>query len=194
MNSKSLALIAIFSAMAIILNVIKIPTIYWPAMFYMVSDIPILVAFLLFGFKIGFLVEAIHILGQEIFFPAGAAGIVVYPMGIFIHLLMFSGIYLANKYLNSKVKEPTARKRTIYFTGFAAALRGALMPIIDYSLLYYFLLPLVLGYSIPQSYTVALIPSFIVYNVTSTLYAVPFAYLIARKASKFLTTKPIFQL
>lgn len=107
---------------------------------------------------------------------------------------MFSGIYLANKYLNSKVKEPTARKRTIYFTGIAAALRGALMPIIDYSLLYYFLLPLVLGYSIPQSYTVALIPSFVVYNLTSTLYAAPLAYLISRKASKHLKIKSVIQL
>lgn len=194
MNAKSLALIAIFSAMAIVLNAIKIPTVYWPAMFYMVSDIPVLVAFLLFGFKIGFLVEAIHILGQEIFFPAGPAGIVVYPMGIFIHLFMFSGIYLASKFLKHRAKEPYSKKRMLYFTGFAAVLRGALMPIIDSGLLYYFLLPLVLGRTIPSVYIMGLIPSFVVYNVTSTLYAVPIAHLIARKASKHLKIKTIIQL
>ena len=119
---------------------------------------------------------------------------VFYPMGIFIHLFMFSGIYFANKFLNRSVKEADARKRTVFFTGFAAALRGALMPIIDYGLLYYFLLPLVLGHTIPQIYTLALVPSFVVYNVTSTLYAVPLAHLIARKTSKFLKTKTIIQL
>ena len=194
MNSKSLALIAIFSAMAIVLNAIKIPAFYWPGMFYMVSDIPVLVAFLLFGFKIGFLVEAIHILGQEIFFPVGPAGVVFYPMGIFIHLFMFSGIYFANKFLNRRVEEVDVKKKTVFFTGFAAALRGALMPLIDYGLLYYFLLPLVLGHTIPLAYTLALVPSFVVYNVTSTLYAVPLAHLIARKTSKFLKTKTIIQL
>lgn len=194
MNSKSLAWIAIFSAIAVVLNVIRIPAIYWPAMVYMLCEIPVLVAFLLFGFKIGFLVEVIHILGQEIFFSVGPAGIVFYPMGIFIHLFMFSGIYLANRYLNHRVKEVDAKKRTLFFTGFAAALRGTLQPIIDYGLLYYFLMPLVLGYSFPSTYIMALVPSFVVYNVTSTLYEVPIAYLIAKRACMQLKIKPFIQL
>ena len=60
------------------------------------------------------------------------------------------------------------------------------MPIIDYAVLYTILLPIALGISIPESYIIALVPAFILYNVTSTLYAVPIAYLIARKVSKQL--------
>jgi riboflavin transporter FmnP len=197
MNTKSVALIAIFSAMAIILNAIRIPAFYWPGMFYLISDIPVLVAFLLFGFKIGFLVEAIQILGQEIFFPVGPAGIVFYPMGFFIHLFMFSGIYLASKFINrgtaSDVRVET-RKATLHFTGFAAFFRGAFMPIIDFGLLYYVLLPLVLGTAIPLVYIQGLVASFIIYNVTSALYVVPIAYLIAIKTKKHFRIDPAIKI
>ena len=189
MNARSIALIAIFAAIAVVLNTIRIPTVYWPNMFYTLCDIPVLVAFLIFGFKIGFLVEAVHIAGQEIFFPAGPGGIVFYPMGFFVHLLMFSGIYLASKFVTRRAasgKQFGEKKRAVYFAGFAAAFRGGLMPIIDYGVLYHVLLPLVLGIAIPKVYIAGLVPSFVLYNVTSALYVVPVAYLIARRASKYL--------
>jgi riboflavin transporter FmnP len=189
MNAQSYALIAIFAALAIVLNTIRIPVIYWPNWYYTICDIPVLVAFLIYGFKIGILVDVLHIAGQEIFFPVGAGGIVVYPMGLFVQLIMFSGIYLASKFIKSKAastRQFGEKKKIVIFTGFAATLRGALMPIIDYAVLYHVLLPLVLGVAIPETYISALVPSFILYNVTITLYTVPIAYLIARKTSNYL--------
>ena len=171
------------------MNTIRIPTIYWPGMFYTLCDIPVLVAFIIFGVKIGFLVEAVHIIGQEIFFSAGAAGIVVYPMGFLTLLFMFSGVYLASKLETRRAasgKQFGEKRRTLYFTGFATALRGGLMPIIDYAVLYNVLLPLVLSIPIPETYIAALVPSFVLYNITSALYAVPLAYLTAKKVSKYL--------
>ena len=158
-------------------------------MFYTLCDIPVLVAFIIFGVKIGFLVEAVHIIGQAIFFSAGAAGIVVYPMGFLTLLFMFSGVYLASKLETRRVasgKQFGEKRRTLYFTGFATALRGGLMPIIDYAVLYNVLLPLVLSIPIPETYIAALVPSFVLYNITSALYAVPLAYLTAKKVSKYL--------
>ena len=189
MNARSIALIAVFGAIAIVLNAVRIPTVYYPNFFYGFYDIPVLVAFIIYGFKIGFLVEIIHIMGQEIFFPMGAGGAVVYPMGLVIHTFMFSGIYLANKLINQRIARGTnvsEKKKNIYFTGIATALRGGLMPIIDYAVLYGILLPLALGITIPETYILALVPSFIFYNVTSTLYAVPIAYLISRKTINYL--------
>lgn len=95
-------MIAVFAALAIILNTIRIPTIYWAGMFYMLCDIPVIVAFIIFGFKIDFLWEIFRIAGQEIFFPARPAASVFYPMGILTHLLIFSGIYLASKIVSFK--------------------------------------------------------------------------------------------
>jgi riboflavin transporter FmnP len=191
LNTKSITLIAVFAAIAIILNAIRIPSIYY-SFFYTLCDIPVLVVFIIYGFKIGFLVEAIHIMGQEIFFPTGVAAVVTYPFGLVIHTFMFSGIYVAFKIIQRKRAQRNfvgEKKGIIYSTGLATALRGGLMPFIDYLILYNIALPLALGISIPQSYILALVPAFIVYNVTSTLYAVPIAYLIATKTSKYLRIK-----
>ena len=60
------------------------------------------------------------------------------------------------------------------------------MPIIDYAVLYNVLLPLVLSITIPAAHIAALVPSFIVYNITNALYVVPVAYLVAKRVSKYL--------
>jgi hypothetical protein len=195
LDARSVALIAVFSAIAISLNAIRIPSVYWSNISYGFYEIPVLVAFIIYGFKIGYLVEILHIMGQEIFFPMGVGAVVVYPMGLIFHMFMFSGIYLANKLINRKIakgKKVSEKKTVIYFTGLATALRGGLMPIIDYAVLYSILIPIALGISIPQTYILALVPSFIIYNVTSTLYTVPIAHLIARKTSKHLRIKAKF--
>jgi riboflavin transporter FmnP len=188
MNAKAVALVTTFAALAIVLNTIRIPTLYWPGWFYTLSEIPVLVAFLIYGFKIGFLVEVLHITGQEIFFPIGPGGLVVYPMGIIVMPLMFLGLYLAKSNQPEIIhwQPKSERKITIYRRGFATAIRGGIMPIVDYFIVYSFLLPIALGKVIPESIILGLVPAFIVYNVTSSLYAVPVAYFIAKQASKHL--------
>jgi riboflavin transporter FmnP len=189
MDARSIALVATFAALAIVLNTIRIPTFYWPGWFYTFGDIPVLVAFLIYGFKIGLLVEVLHIAGQEIFFPVGAGGIVVYPMGLVVIPLMVLGIYLATRFMTRRSASGSQigeKKIIIYLTGFAVALRGGFMPIVDYSVLYHILLPLVLDRALPEAYIAAIVPASIVYNVTSAFYAVPVAYFIAKQASNHL--------
>jgi hypothetical protein len=45
---------------------------------------------------------------------------------------------------------------------------------------------------IPKSYVLSLVPAFMFFNITSTLYAVPIAYLIARKTNNYLKLKAKF--
>jgi hypothetical protein len=153
------------------------------------------VAFLIYGFKIGILVEVLNIAGQEIFFPVGIGGTVVYPMGLIVLPLMVFSIYLARKLIARKPaseSQISEKKTVIIWTGVAAAVRGGLMPLADYFLLYNFLLPLVLGRVMPAAYVAGLVPAFIVYNVTNALYAVPVARFIARQASKHLRLEARF--
>ena len=195
MNSKSIALIASFAAIAIVLNIVRIPVIYLPGLAYSPCEIPVVVALLLFGFKIGVLVEVLHVLGQLLFFPAGPAGFAVYPMGSVAVLLMFVGAYFGSRFLTREAgsKEALDRKKSaVYLTAFAAAFRGGLMPLIDYGLLYHILLPLFLGTSIPEAYIVGLVPGFILYNVTVALYTVPIAYLVATKVNSYLKIETRF--
>ena len=158
-------------------------------MFYTFTEIPVLISFLLYGFKIGFMVEVVHIIGQEIFFPLGAGGLVAYPLGFFAVGLMFFGIYFANKISGQKANSNRLRNektKTVLYTVFPAAFRSALMPIIDYAVFYGILLPIALGIDFPQGYVIALVPSFIIYNFTTALFSAPVAYLIAKKTSIFL--------
>jgi hypothetical protein len=60
------------------------------------------------------------------------------------------------------------------------------MPFLTYGVLYHALLPLVLGTSIPEAYIIALVPSFVLYNVTLPLYTVPIAYFVATKVGRYL--------
>ena len=189
MNARSIALITTFAALAIALNTIRIPTFYWPGWFYTLCEIPVLVAFLIYGFKIGLMVEVLHIAGQEIFFPVGPGGIVVYPMGLLVVPLMVFGVLLGRKFLARKEtsgSQNNEKKTAMFVTGVAAAVRGGLMPLVDFFVLYNLLLPIALGKVISGTYIAGLVPAFVVYNVTSAFYSVPIAYLIARQACKHL--------
>lgn len=195
MNSKSIALTAVFAAVAIALNAVKIPTIYWPGWYYTACEIPVVIAFLLFGFKIGVLVEILHIAGQILLFPVGLATFAGYPPGLVAILLMFLGMYLASRVLVRKTaseKPLDMKKATIYLTAFAIAFRGSLMPLFDYGVSYHVLFPLFLQTSIPETYIAALVPGFILYNVTVPLYTVPIAYVVATKVSRALKIEPRF--
>jgi riboflavin transporter FmnP len=195
MDTRSVALIGSFAAVAIVLNVVKVPVFYLPGLSYTPIEIPVIVTFLLFGFKIGVLVEVLHVVGQILFFPAGPAGFAVYPMGMVAVLLMFVGVYFVSRFLTRKARSRETldkRKILVYLTAFAAVFRGGLMPFIDYGLLYHILLPLFLGTNIPEAYIVGLVPGFVVYNVTVALYTIPIAYVIAAKMGSVLTLQTRF--
>ena len=64
------------------------------------------------------------------------------------------------------------------------------MPFLSYGVMYHILLPLVLGISIPEATIAALVPSFVLYNVTVPLYTVPIAYIVATKVSRYLRIEP----
>ncbi len=192
MNTKSIALVITFSAVAIALNTIKIPTLYWPGNFYQVCEIPIVIALLLFSFKIGVFVAAINLAGQLAFFLYSPVYIVAYPVALIAVLLMLSGVYLANIFISRRPASgrPAGWKRsTLYLTAFAVLFRGGIMPLIDAAVFYRLLLPL-LGYPILDTYIIGLLPVFILFNATTPLYTVPLAYFSATKASALLRLKP----
>ena len=143
--------------------------------------------------KLALLVEALHVTGQPIFFPVGTLGFAGYPMGFVAMLLMFGGIYAASRVITCKSASGnpiSGKKEMIYFTAFAVAFRGGIMPFLDYFVMYHILLPLVLGIAIPEAYIALLVPSFVLFNVTASLFAVPIAYVIATKVSKSLKIEP----
>ncbi len=194
MNAKSTALVIAFAAIAIALNVVKIPTIFYPGTFFEFSQIPIIIAFMLFGSRTGILVGFLNLVGSLALFPLGN-GIIVYPMDFLALLLMFAGVYLASKHVKRSDESGTTsiwRKRVIGLTGFATAFRGGIMPIVDYLFIYHFLIQVVLGITRSEALILAMVPSFILYNALMPLYTIPVAYLIAARVSKYLKIAPCF--
>ena len=63
------------------------------------------------------------------------------------------------------------------------AFRTVVMPILDSSLLYHFLIPVILGRNFTESYIIALVPGMVVFNATVALYIIPISYLIAKKVA-----------
>ncbi len=182
MNVRSIAIIALFAAGALALTPIRIPTLYFPGLTYSFSAIPVVIAFLLFGLKIGILTGSLLVAGQLVVFPIGPPGFLVYPSGFVATLLMFAGMYLAALLISRKdlCGNPIKKgKQTVLLTALAIALRSGIMPFF-YIVLANSVFPLFLPSTIPVSYFLVFA---LLYNVTSTLYQVPVACIVARKVS-----------
>lgn len=188
MNSKSLALIISFAAIAIALNAIKIPAIFWPGNFFQLSEIPIAVAFLLFGVKIGVFVGFLNLLGQLAFYLISPVYIAAYPMGFIATLLMLLGVYIASRYVTHKnpSEEIGEQKSMLYLTFLGVVPRAAIMPIIDYQIFFRFLLPIFSDTPLPETYMAGLIPVLILFNIITPLYTIPAAYTLATRVKKVL--------
>jgi riboflavin transporter FmnP len=188
MDTKTITLIIAFAALTIALNTIRIPTFYWPGFYYRVYEIPIVVAFLLFGPKIGTSVTVLNLFGQMVFFPV-PGGIVAYPFGLIAILVMMLGVYSANMLIKRRfLSASTLREGRIvlYLTVLGVVFRTVIMPFLDFVLLYHFLLPLALGRSFTEVYMVGLIPGMIVFNATVPLYTIPISYFVAKRVNKSL--------
>ncbi len=188
MDTKTITLIIAFAALTIALNTIRIPTFYWPGFNYRVYEIPVVVAFLLFGSKIGISVTALNVIGQLVFFQV-PGGIVAYPFGLIAILTMMFGVYLAHALIKRRFPSestPPESRIVIYLTVLGVAFRAAIMPFLDFGLLYHFLLPLALGRSFTETFMVGLIPGMIVFNATVPLYTIPISYFVAKRVNKSL--------
>jgi len=187
MNSKTIALVITFAAVAIALNAIRIPTIFYPGTYFQFSQIPIVIAFLLFGVKIGVFVGLLNLAGGLVLFPIGALGLIVYPADFLSSLLMIAGILIEGKFTNYSNKSrrfPFFKKPAIGLTLGAIALRTGIMPFFDFAVVYHVLVPLILGIKPSEIYILGLVPAFVLYNVIVSFYVVSVAYVVAAKASK----------
>ncbi len=195
MNTKSIALAITFSAVAIALNVVKIPSIFYPGAPFQLTQIPIVIAFLLFGWKIGVLVGIINLAGGLALFPMGPIGFLQYPMDLLAGLIMFVGLYAANRItaLDEKTGKFALRKKpVIRLTAFAVAFRAGLMPFFDYAA-FRALVPIVLGVFLPEAYIVGLVPAFVLFNVIVPLYVVPSSYFVTTRVGRSLDIEPSFR-
>lgn len=184
MNTKTIALIIVFAALTIALEPVRIPIPIWPGQYYRLWELPVVIAFFLFGFKIGFAVAILDAVGYIWLFP-DLSGPLGPPWRLVVMLSVFLGLYIATKITNRNQTEQQSRwkKPVLYFTALAILSRTAIMPFVDYGV-YRFLLPFVIGRIIPDAYILGLMPAIVFFNITVPLYIVPIAYGVAKTVSR----------
>ena len=187
MKTKEITLIITFTALCIALVPIRIPTFYWPGFNYYFWEIPIIAAFLLFGFKVAFSISVLNALARLLVFP-GQSPLLAFIIGFMPLLTMLLGVYLAKKLIQRQVlngKSISAARATLYFTTLGVLVRAGIMPFIDYAQ-YHFLFPLFLGRDFSEAYILALMPGIVVFNILLPLYGVSIGFLVAKAVGKNL--------
>ncbi len=186
MNVKIVSLTITFAAVAIALNTVRIPTIFYPGNYFQFSQIPIVIAFLLFGARIGISIGAVNLLVSIMILPLGPTSIVTHTMDFLSLLPMFAGLKLAQKFTsqNEKIEEVSTKKKPIArLIAFPTAFRAMIMPFIDYGFVFHFVLPLFFGINYTGAAIAALVPSFVLYNIIVPFYTVSVAYIVTTKVS-----------
>jgi riboflavin transporter FmnP len=181
LETKTVASVAIFTALAIALEPIRIPLFFWPGQYFHFWEIPILVAFFLFGLKVAFAISVLDAVGYFVVFPDGA-GIAGPPWRLIVMATMFLGLTIAKKLSGNierkQIAQTNNQKIPLIYSVLPTITRVAIMPFVDVAI-YRLLLPLVIGHPIPDVYIMGLIPAFIFFNIVVPLYSVPIAYFAA---------------
>lgn len=97
MDSKAIAAIIVFSALALVLNLspAKIPAPYAPFLIYQIWEIPIVAAFLLYGPKVGVAVSIVNTLALLAIFQGALPTGPLYNLAAVLSMLF--GVYIVHK-------------------------------------------------------------------------------------------------
>jgi riboflavin transporter FmnP len=180
MDTKRVALIAIFTALAVALSPgisrIRIPSPFF-GLPYQVWEIPIFVAFLVVGPKSGLFVACAGSVVLVAFQPTFIA-----VAGVLACFAMLGGFYLAYKLVTRNVPQgitPSTRKTVIATTAGGIIFRVLVMAVQNYYTLP-IMLPL-MGYNVSQSFMLGVvIPLVAIFNMTEPLYVIPISYFIGK--------------
>ncbi|MEM3770231.1 MAG: hypothetical protein QXZ51_02620 [Candidatus Bathyarchaeia archaeon] len=181
---KTIAVIAVFAALTISLNLspIKIPAPYAPYLIYQVWEIPIVAAFLLYGFIAGIAIAALNTLVLLMVFPGMLLTGPLYNLAAVISMLI--GISIP-KIIH---KNPQADRRTLAFvlTAFGIVFRVGIMTVINWAFLRF---PPPVGFAMPEEAVMAALPFIAFFNATLALYTVPLGHVIAEAVKLYAKTQ-----
>ncbi len=185
METKTLAAIAIFAALSVVL-VVWGPKINYPLLPFLkfqIWEITLVTAFLLFGPLVGVAATLINTVGLLIFYPGDLPTGPLYNLAAVISMLL--GIYIIHRFAGRYF---SSGRETI-LTGFSTVLgiiaRVGLMSIVNWIFLRY---PYPFGYSMPEAAIIPLMPLIGLFNAIIAIYTIPVGYIIARAVSRGINT------
>ena len=180
MDSKIVALMAVFAALTVALTIsspIRIPAPYAPFLIYQIWEIPIVASFLLFGPKISTSIAVINTAILLLVFQGSLPTGPLYNLAAVLSMLL--GIWLAVKLLD-RFQFKSETLKMVSSTSFGILLRVGIMTIVNWVFLRY---PPPVGYSMTEGAVVAMLPIIGLFNATIALYTVPLGQVITKAVS-----------
>jgi riboflavin transporter FmnP len=183
-STKTLGLIIIFAALAIALNMYgpKIPFPLADFLYFQLWEIPIVIAFLLLGPKIGVAVAGLNTVVLFFVFQGGLPMGPVYNLAAVLSMML--GIYIPYKIATRKCKSEnlaTTLKKHAALITVSATLLGVTLRVAIMSVINFFALQQVypFGYQLPEVVALAYIPPIAVFNAIVAAYTIPIAIAVA---------------
>ncbi len=179
MESKTIAAIAVFTALsvALVLSPFKFPAPYAPFLKYQIWEIPMVVAFLIFGPLVGVSISVVNTIILLVVYPGDL------PIGPLYNLAAvlstFLGIYGVQRFAAGRFRQ-WGTLLTASSTVLGIISRVVIMSVVNLVFLRY---PYPIGYSLPEGAVIAMLPTVGIFNATLTLYTIPIGYFLARAVS-----------
>jgi riboflavin transporter FmnP len=181
MDTKTLAQVAVFGAITVVLNLspIKFAAPFAFYLFYQIWEIPIVAAFLLYGFKAGFSISIINTVVLLAVFPGAS------PTGPFYNLAavlsMLLGLYLVYRFVGDRLTKNRSVLTVVIATAVGIVTRVGIMSIFNWFFLRF---PPPFGFGLGIDAIPAELVVIGLFNATLTLYTIPIGILIARAVSQ----------
>lgn len=177
MNTKTIAVVAVFTALTVVLvlSPAKVPAPYAPFLKYQIWEIPIVTAFLLYNPGVGVLISVLNTVVLMGVYPGDLPVGPLYNLAAVLSMLL--GIYVVNRLID---EHSSRRRKTIIAvssTALGTILRVGIMTIVNLVFLQY---PYPIGFSMPLGAIIAMLPVIGFFNATLTLYTIPIGYFLAR--------------
>lgn len=184
MNTKQLAVTIIFIALTAALSIAgpKIPAPYAPFLYYELWEIPLVVAFLALGPKVGTAVSIINSLILIAFFsPNGPIGPIYSLIAV---LSMYLGIYIPYKIATHGCKSENlgtflGERKTLFII--SATILGITLRVLVTTVVNFFALqqPYPIGFSYTQEAALLFLPVSALFNATVAVYTIPIGIAVA---------------
>ena len=177
MKTKTIAAIAVFTAIsvALVLSPAKFPAPFAPFLKYQIWEIPIVVAFLLYGPSVGFSTSIINTMVLLAVYPGDLPISPLYNLAAVLSMLL--GVYIIQRFASYFTRGP--KILVILSTALGCVLRVGFMSVVNWAFLRY---PYPIGYNMPVEAIVAMLPIIGLFNATVALYTIPLSYIISRAA------------
>jgi riboflavin transporter FmnP len=180
MESKTIATIAIFTALsvALVLSPVKFPAPYAPFLKYQIWEIPIVSAFLLYGPLVGVATSFINTIVLLVVYPGDLPTGPLYNLAAVLSTLL--GIYIIHGFAAKYFSKRQENMLIAFATAFGSIARVGIMTIVNWAFLRY---PYPVGFNMPVEALTAMLPAIAIFNATLALYTIPLGYFVSRAVS-----------